>query len=64
MHCGASLSELHGALVFHRKSLGEKVRESNVHAGVCRGKEHGYVLILGSLYILAVLGVSNCWSEI
>ena len=37
VHCGASLSELQGALVFHRKSLGEKVRASNVHGGVCGG---------------------------
>ena len=33
---------------------GEEVRASNVHAGVCRGMQHGYVLILGSLYTL-------CW---
>ena len=25
MHCGASLSELHGALVFHRKYLGKRL---------------------------------------
>ena len=25
MHCGASLSELHGALVFHRKCLGKRL---------------------------------------
>ena len=35
---------------------GEEVRASYVHAGVCRGKEQGYVLILCSLYTL--LGIS------
>ena len=25
MHCGASLSELHGALVFHTKCLGKRL---------------------------------------
>ena len=34
MHCGASLSELQGAVVFHKKMPGEEVRASNVHAGV------------------------------
>ena len=41
---------------------GEEVRASNVHASVCGGMLHGYVLILGSLYTL--LGVSNRWSGI
>ena len=51
MHCGASLSKLQGALVFH---TGEEVRASNVHhVGVCGGMQgmcsswvHGYMLIL------------------
>ena len=32
----------------------EEIRASNVHAGVCGGLLHGYVLILGSFYTL-------CW---
>ena len=63
MHCGASLSELQGALVFHRESLGEKVRTSNVHAGVCGGIVAWVCAHLGFI-VHTVLGVSNCWSGI
>ena len=36
MHCGASLIELHDALVFHRKCLGKRLgHQMYIHAGVC-----------------------------
>ena len=64
MHCGASLSGLQGALVFHRKSLGEKVKASNVHAGVCGGIYIAWVCAHLGFIVHTVLGVSNCWSRI
>ena len=53
MHCGASVSELQCALVFHRKCLGKRLEHQLQvrHTGVCGGI---HVLILGSLYTL-------CW---
>ena len=35
MHCGASLSELQGALVLHRKCLGKRLGHMLVFVGEC-----------------------------
>ena len=57
MHCGASLSELHGALVLHRKYLGKRSGPrlwSNV-AWICA--DLGFI-------VHTVSGSYICWSGI
>ena len=57
IYCGASLSELHGALVFHRKCLGKRLGHQMYMAVFVEKCSMG--MCFGSFYTLHVLVVSN-----
>ena len=61
MHCGASLSELHGALVFHRKCLGKRLGHQMYMVVFVEECSMG---IFSSWVHCHCVGVSNRWSGI
>ena len=61
MHCGASLSELHGALVFHRKCLGKRLGHQMYMVVFVEECSMG---IFSSWVHCHYVGVSNRWSGI
>ena len=62
VHCGASLSELQGALVFHIKCLGKRLGHQ-MYMPVFLEECSTVCAHLGFI-VHTVLGASNCWSGI
>ena len=66
MHCGASMSELQGALVFHRKCQGKRLGHQMYMPAFVEECSMG-MAHLGMSWVhcmYTVSGVSNCWSGI
>ena len=59
MHCRASLSELQGALVFHRGCSGKRLGHQKYMPVFVEECSMGYVLMLGSLYTLCWVSLIN-----
>ena len=63
MHCGARLSELHGALVFHRKCLGKRLGHQ-MYMPVFVEQCIAWVCAHLGFIVHTVSGISNRWSGI
>ena len=64
MHCGASLNELQGSLVFHRKCLGKRLGCQMYVMPVFVEKYSKGMCSSWIVYVYTVLGVTNRWSGI
>jgi len=64
VHCGASLSEFHDALAFHRKCLGKGLGHQEQTYMVALWRNVAWVCADLGFIVHTVSGASNCWSGI